>query len=74
MAKTHEEILNKLPQNVAKHIVDGEYWIKRYKEEMYNGLATQHQNTMRGYIVCLRDCGYITDADMRKLIERYVQK
>lgn len=72
--RTHEEILNDLPQDVARHIRRTSEAIDRYKEQGHTELVRQYKDGERGYIIALRDCGFIGNVDMRRLIIRYVQR
>ena len=72
--KTYEDILNQLPNETANRIVTMSSTIDRNIKQGFDELAEAHMNTLRGYIVCLRDCGFLNDLDMRRLITRYVQR
>ena len=72
--RTHEEILNSLPQDVARHIRQTSEAIDRCKEQGHTELVRQYKDGERGYIIALRDCGFIGTVDMRRLIVRYVQR
>ena len=73
--KTYEDILNQLPNETAKKIESMSSEIDEYKRlGNFEKLVKEYKDTLRGYIVCLRDCGFLNDVDMRRLITRYVQR
>lgn len=72
--RTHEEILNSLPESIATYIRHTSKTIDRYKEQGHTELVRQQKDVGRGYIIALRDCGFIGTVDMRRLIVRYVQR
>ena len=71
---TYEEIMAKMPETARKHIERVHQEIGRLKKQGgYDTLVRELKDGQRGYIVCLRDCGYINDVDFRRLIGLYVQ-
>lgn len=72
---TYEEIMAKMPETARRHIESVHQEIGRLKEQGgYDTLIRERKDGQRGYIICLRDCGYINDVDFRRLIIKYVQR
>ena len=74
MEYKNDDVLSRLPQKVAKHIEHLKHYGKMYKAENHNGLVMQNKNILRGYIICLRDCGMIEDDELKPMIERFVER
>lgn len=74
MGYTYEDIMNKMPMTARKHIEDMHQHIAKVKEMGHTQLVKEYKDGQRGYIICLRDLGYINDVDFRRLIIRYVQR
>ncbi len=68
MRRSIEKIMAEMPKNHADRIVSMSDGIGIGLERGLTDYVKQHRCHLRGYIICLRDCGYVDNLEMRRLV------